>query len=160
MTRILMVCTGNICRSPMAALVGRHQSALSGLGKRFEFDSAGTHAQAHAGARPDARAQQVLARRGYPEMTGRARSIDSKDFDRFDFVIAMDQKNLAALKRYVLPGQAHKLHLLLDFANGVEDNEIPDPYYSQIDAFERVLDLCEAGTQGLLQQLSKLPYTP
>lgn len=144
-----MVCMGNICRSPMAEVVTRALVDKAGLSEQIELDSAGTHAY-HAGEAPDARAQQVAAKRGYDLSRRRARKICDEDFGRFDYILAMDRANLAALERISPEQHRSKLKLFIAYAEGVAVDEIPDPYYGNIEGFERVLDMCEAAARGLV----------
>ena len=153
MTKILMVCMGNICRSPMARAVAQKMAQEAGYAEEFEFDSAGTHAQ-HTGARADPRAKSVLLSRNYEPGDASARRVNDQDFERFDLILAMDQTNLAALQRLCPPQHLSKLHLLLEFAPSTDVDEVPDPYYGNLAGFERVLDLCEAGVRGLIKARS------
>jgi len=149
---VLFVCMGNICRSPTAEGVFRHLVEQQGLADRIHVDSAGTHAY-HVNEPADRRARTAAARRGYSLEGIRARRVDAADFASFDYIIAMDRDNLAVL--HELAGDAHrgKLHLLLDFSTGPDD-EVPDPYYGGAAGFERVLDLIEGASRGLLDRLS------
>ena len=157
--KLLMVCMGNVCRSPMAQAVTLHMAGQAGLARDILVDSAGTHAGAGR-ATADPRAQSVLAARGYPACTSRARRVIGRDFDRHDLILAMDQANLNELQRLCPAEHADKLHLFLEFAQGNNDSEVPDPYYGSIEGFERVLDLCEAGARALVDRLQKaLPET-
>jgi len=149
MTRVLIVCTANICRSPMAEVVARRMVQQAGLSHAFEFDSAGTRAMGVGGA-PDPRVKAALERRGYTLGRRRPRRLIERDFERFDLMLAMDRDNLADMERDCPAVHVHKLRLLLDFAPGLEGQEVPDPYYGDAQGFERVLDLCEAGVRGLL----------
>lgn len=149
-----MVCMGNICRSPMAQVVSQQLAADAQLAKRLKFYSAGTHAH-HLGDRPDPRALSTLARHGYAVGRMSSRRIAHEDFLQFDLILAMDTRNLAELRRLCPPENLHKLRLFLDFAEGLSDTEIPDPYYGNAEGFERVLALCEAGARGLLQHLAE-----
>jgi protein-tyrosine phosphatase len=153
MTKILMVCMGNICRSPIAKIVATKMASAAGRAMQITFDSAGTHAQ-HIGERPDTRAKTVLERRGYVLDKKRSRRVVEKDFKEFDLILAMDRSNLFELKRLCPPEQAHKLQLFLDPRVGIEIDEIPDPYYGNLAGFERVLDLCEAAAQHWIKNLS------
>lgn len=155
-TKILMVCMGNICRSPLAEAVTRQLAERAGIGARLLVDSAGTLAY-HAGEAPDLRAQQAAARRGYELKGMRARRVTLDDFASFDLILAMDRDNLSALKR-ACPGEfCDKLGLFMDHARdvpgGAVPSEIPDPYYGGPEGFERVLDLCEAAARGLVETL-------
>lgn len=152
--RILFVCMGNICRSPIAQVVFKHLVAEAGLGDRIFVDSAGTHAY-HLGEPPDPRAQHAAAHRGYDLSALRARQVRRSDFTEFDFVIAMDTMNLRALARLCPPEHARKIRLLMEFADGACEREVPDPYYGGKAEFERVLDLVEQASRGLLDYLSR-----
>lgn len=152
--RILMVCMGNICRSPMAAVVARTFVARAGLSDRIEIDSAGTHAH-HAGEAPDIRAKQVVAKRGYELSRHRARRISASDFAVFDRILAMDRSNLAALEDICPEQHRPKLELFMCYANGMDQDEVPDPYYGSIEGFERVLAMCESASRGLLASCLK-----
>lgn len=158
MTTVLMVCMGNICRSPMAQVVAQHLAREAAHAQRssvigaLEFASAGTHAH-HSGERPDPRATAALSRRGYAPGNIRSRRITEQDFQRFDLILAMDRGNLSSLKRMCPPAHITKLRLFLEFAEGVDDSDIPDPYYGNAGGFDRVLDLCEAGARGLIKSL-------
>ena len=148
--KILMVCMGNICRSPMALAVARKLASDAGRSTEFEFDSAGTHAH-HIGEEADPRAKAVLLNHHYKPSNSRARRVAKADFERFDLILAMDRINFASLQR-ACPARYHdKLHLLLEFAPELELDSMPDPYFGHADGFERVLDLCEAGVKGMLR---------
>lgn len=153
-TRVLMVCMGNICRSPTAEAVLRTQAALRGMAQRVEVDSAGTHGW-HAGEPPDARAQAHGARRGYDLAPLRARRVQAADFERFDLILAMDRDNLANLLAARPAGVETRVELLLRYASRHAVDEVPDPYYGAADGFERVLDLVEDACDGLLTHLSR-----
>jgi protein-tyrosine phosphatase len=149
MTQVLFVCTANICRSPMALVVATKLAKESGLSANFKFDSAGTHAE-KGRKRTDTRVESVLLSRHYPSAKGKTRRISLDDFESCDLIVAMDQSNLAALQK-ICPNQHFpKLHLLLTFAPALGLVEVPDPYFGNLEGFERVLTLCEAGVRGLL----------
>lgn len=150
MTKLLMVCMGNICRSPMAQTVVEKLAADAGLSKQLNVASAGTSA-ARLGERPDPRSEETLSRHGYELRRIRSRRIAQQDFQNFDLILAMDGSNLAELKRLCPPAQLGKLRLFLEFAEGLIETEVPDPYYGNAEGFERVLDLCEAGASGLIK---------
>ena len=154
MLRILFVCTGNICRSPTAAGVFRHHAAAAGLVDWVRVDSAGTH-DFHVGAPPDPRAQLAAARRGYDLSGMRGRVVIRRDFSEFDYVLAMDRQNLRHLKPLCPSEHASKLELLLEYASGTTDLEVPDPYNGTDDDFEYVLDLVENASRGLLQDVRR-----
>jgi protein-tyrosine phosphatase len=153
--RILFVCMGNICRSPMAEAVTRHMAEKEGLATRITVASAGTHAREHAGWAPDERARRVAARRGYDMSKIRARVVIPEDFDRFDRILAMDAANLSLLRGKCPEESRAKLGLFLRCADSLEVTEVPDPYYGDESGFERVLDLCELAASGLLKELAR-----
>lgn len=145
--RVLVVCLGNICRSPTAEAVLRHKLVQSGLGPRVEVDSAGTGSW-HIGNPPDARSQRHAAARGYDLSAQRARRVAEADFHRFDFILAMDEDNLADLQRLCPEGAHAELRLFAEC-------EVPDPYSGGPDGFERVLDLVEAASEAWVRTLSR-----
>lgn len=151
---VIFVCMGNICRSPTAEAVFRHYVENAGLTDRIVIDSAGTH-DYHIGEPPDARTQRAARQRGY-EMEGlRGRQVEAEDFRRFDYVLAMDQANLANLQR-IAPGDSEaKARLFLEYARHHAEREVPDPYFGGADGFERVLDMVEDAAEGLLQHIRK-----
>ena len=142
---------GNICRSPTAEGVFRHLVEKEGLGDQIEVDSAGTHAY-HVNEPADRRASAAAERRGYSLQGIRARRFEETDFARFDYIIAMDRDNLAVLEQQITPDHSARLHLFLEFSPGTEQ-EVPDPYYGGAAGFERVLDLVEDASRGLLEKL-------
>lgn len=149
-TRVLFVCMGNICRSPMAEGVFRHLVRQSGLDDVVRVDSAGTHAF-HAGEAPDKRAQTLAAKRGYDITTLRARRVRDKDFEEYDLILAMDWDNLSLLQQQAPKHAHHKLQLLMRFATEHESATIPDPYYGNQQGFEQALDFIEDACAGLLE---------
>lgn len=151
---VLMVCMGNICRSPTAEGVLRAFLEREGLSQWVDVDSAGTHAY-HVGKAPDPRTLQAAARRGYDLTALRARQVNDFDFVCFDHILAMDRDNLALLMRACPVQHRHKLGLFLDHASGCDEDEVPDPYYGDADGFERVLDLVEAAAGGLIGSLRR-----
>lgn len=152
-TRILFVCTGNICRSPTAEGVARGIAEREGLAARFTFDSAGIQGY-HSGERPDARSVAAARRRGYDLTNLRARRVNDFDFANFDHILAMDFSHLAVLKRACPPHHAGKLAMFLAAGGLTEDEEVPDPYYGGPQGFEAVLDLIEQAAQGLIARLA------
>lgn len=137
--RVLMVCMGNICRSPTMEGVLRARLAAYGLQDRVEVDSAGTH-DYHIGRAPDPRTQAAAARRGYDLSAQRARQVTAGDFSDFDFVLVADQDNLANLAPLRAGRGVEPLLLLSILEPGAE---VPDPYYGGPQGFETVLDLVE-----------------
>jgi protein-tyrosine phosphatase len=150
---VLFVCMGNICRSPTADTVFKHQVKVAGLEKLIYIDSAGTHAY-HVGDPPDRRAQQAALRRGYNMQGLRARRVAQEDFLRFHYILAMDHHNFAELRQDCPPQYTDRLSLLMQYSSQWENyQEVPDPYYGGSHGFERVLDLVENASQGLLQHI-------
>lgn len=152
-TAILFVCMGNICRSPTAEGVFRKHVADAGLTDWVEIDSAGTHAY-HTDAPADRRATAAAEKRGYSLAGITARHIQSEDFERYDLVLAMDDDNLRVLRERSDVVHHEKIRLFLEFAEA-ETLEVPDPYYGGTAGFERVLDLVEAASSGLLAEMQK-----
>jgi protein-tyrosine phosphatase len=153
---VLMICMGNICRSPTAEAVLRHKLQLQGLQEHVVVDSAGTHGHWHAGEPPDPRSQRHALQRGYDLSSLRARCVDPSDFEQFDLLLAMDEDNLAGLVAGCPPRHQGKLRLLLSFAPPGSLREVPDPYQGGREGFETVLDLVEAACEGLMPYLHKL----
>lgn len=154
MVRVLFVCMGNICRSPTAQGVFRDLVDKAGLSQRITTDSAGT-IDYHAGRPPDRRARETAVKRGLDLSDLRARQVLVKDFDRFDYLLAMDRDNFDDLVALCPPGQEHKLHLFMDFASHLEVQEVPDPYYGGPAGFERVFDMVEQAAIGLLERIKQ-----
>jgi protein-tyrosine phosphatase len=152
-TSVLFVCMGNICRSPTAEGVFRHHVAEAGLDEGIAVDSAGTHAY-HVGEPPDRRAMAAAERRGMSLEGIRARRVADEDFERFDYILAMDEDNYLRLQDQSPPEYHSKLRLFLEFSSAGE-REVPDPYYGGAAGFERVLDLVEDASRGLLETLSR-----
>ncbi|HSP57851.1 MAG TPA: low molecular weight protein-tyrosine-phosphatase [Halomonas sp.] len=149
--RVLFVCLGNICRSPTAEGVFRHLLETRGLESRVDVDSCGIGPW-HVGKRPDSRACEAAIRRGIDLSALRARQLADEDFHRFDYLLAMDHDNLAAIEaRRPADSQAH-VGLFLAFA-GQDDRAVPDPYYGGDTGFETVLDLVEAASLGLIEEI-------
>ena len=149
---VLFVCTGNICRSPTAEGAFRWLVESAGLAASIAIDSAGTHSY-HIGESPDSRAQEAASRRGYDLGAQRGRQVVLEDFSKFDLVLAMDNGNLRALRQVCPREHAAKLRLFMDFHSNTAVREVPDPYYGGSEGFERVLDLVEEASRGLLQHL-------
>jgi protein-tyrosine phosphatase len=150
---VLFVCMGNICRSPTAEGVFRRIVEQAGLASDVDIDSAGTHAY-HVNEPADRRAAAAAERRGYSLEGIRARRVSAADFERFDYIVAMDRDNLDMLRQQAGEEHTAKLYLFLEFAAAAED-EVPDPYYGGTAGFERVLDLVEEASRGLLETLRK-----
>lgn len=150
--KILFVCLGNICRSPTAEGVLRAIASREFPEIDLQVDSAGT-ADYHAGEPPDRRTVAAARRRGYDLSALRARVVTADDFERFDYILAMDRANLSELTARRLTGSTAEVALFMSFVPGHEYQEVPDPYFGGTEEFERVLDLCEAAARGLLARL-------
>lgn len=150
--RVLMVCMGNICRSPMAQGVLEHLLVERGLHSSVVVDSAGTHGW-HAGSPPDRRAQAAMAARGIDISGQRARQISPDDFTRFDYILVMDRSNLADIENRFPPAERRRVRLLLEFAGNPSDGEVPDPYYGGESGFDRVFGMVEDAAHGLIETL-------
>ena len=150
--RILFVCMGNICRSPMAEAVMRSLVERAGMQESVFVDSVGTH-DYHVGEPPDPRAQAAALRHGYDISGLRARQLASEDFERFDLLLAMDFNNLACLRDRCPPGLAEKIGLLMPYARRRCSSVVHDPYYRKAGDFDLVLDCLEDACEGVLRVL-------
>lgn len=150
---VVMVCTGNICRSPTAEGVLRHRLQSMGLGDAVRVESAGVQGW-HAGEPPDERSQAHAKRRGYDLSSQRARALVDEDFERADLLLAMDAGHLREMIRRCPAAWRPKLGLLLDHAATFQGRDVPDPYYGGAEGFERVLDLIEAACEPLAATLA------
>jgi len=150
MKRILFVCAGNICRSPVAEAVVRAEFARAGVDVLVA--SAGTGPW-HIGRPADARAQASALERGYDLSSHRARRVSADDFGQFDLLLAMDRDNLADLSARCPDEYAGKLGLFLPFAGVDTPQEVADPYYGGPEDFTRVVDLAISGAKGMLALL-------
>ena len=148
---ILFVCLGNICRSPTAQVVFEKLLAEQGLASCVRVDSAGT-GDWHLGKQPDPRTIIAGQGRGYDLSQLRARQVRADDFSDFDYILAMDGRNLENLQALRPPSFEGYLGLFLPFGAGAYD-EVPDPYAGGEQGFEQVLDLTEQAAEGLLAHL-------
>jgi protein-tyrosine phosphatase len=151
---VLFVCMGNICRSPTAHGVFRRRVVAAGLGDRIFVESAGTHAY-HVGHRADDRSQAVALKRGYDLGDLRARLVSKRDFSRFDYILAMDEGNLAELKRNMPEGSTVQPRLFTEYSAKFAGREVPDPYTGGQQGFEDVLDMIEDACDGLFEAIKK-----
>ena len=151
---VLFVCMGNICRSPTAEGVFRHVVKKRNLQDQISIDSAGTHAY-HIGESPDSRSQSTALARGVNLSAQRARKAVGEDFERFDYVIAMDRSNYEDLKQLGQGADLSKLHLFMSFAKAWDNDEVPDPYYGGANGFEEVFDMVQSASEGLLEHILK-----
>ena len=152
--RVLMVCMGNICRSPTAQGVFARQVTHAGLQDWIMVDSAGTHAY-HLGEEPDARSQEAALRRGVDLSAQRARQVSDVDLVTFDYVLAMDSGNYTDLIHRCDPDNRYRIRRFLEFAEGLTETDVPDPYYGGARGFEQVLDLVEQASRGLLETIRR-----
>ena len=151
--KILFVCLGNICRSPMAEGVFRRLVEENGLEDAFEIDSAGL-ISVHQGEMPDARMCYHASRRGY-ELTHLSRPVTRADFDYYDMIIGMDEKNIAGLESIARTEEhRNKIHRMVSFSRYLNPDHIPDPYYGGDQGFENVIDLLEDACSGLFKSFS------
>ncbi len=147
---VLFVCMGNICRSPTAEGVFRDLVIKQGYGREIFIDSAGTHAY-HEGEPADSRAHKAAFDRGIDLRDLRARRLLEEDFERFDYVLVMDEKNHASALKKCPETYRHRLRYFLEFAPHLNSMDVPDPYYGGKFGFERVLDMVEDASAGLLE---------
>lgn len=145
---------GNICRSPTAHGVFLDHLRKEGLSAHFHVDSAGTHAY-HVQEPPDIRAQEAALKRDIDLSMLRARKAVREDFLEFDYILAMDESNYQHLQALAPESHNAKLKLFLDYAPKLGLKEVPDPYYGGKNGFERVLDMIETASQGLLKDLKR-----
>jgi protein-tyrosine phosphatase len=149
--KLLMVCLGNICRSPTAEGVMRKLIREQGLDGEVEVDSAGTGSW-HIGEPRDARATQAAQRRGYM-LDGVGRQVRPADFESYDLLIAMAASNLRDLRRLAPPGTEHKVRALREW-DPEGGGDVPDPYYGGPDGFDEVLDIVERSSRALLAEIA------
>lgn len=154
MYKVLLVCTGNICRSPTAEGVLRHALERKGLGNKIMVDSAGTHGY-HIGEAPDPRSVQAAKKRGIWIDGLRARKLEPGDFEEFDLILALDYGHMSHMRRMAPKDAKAKTALLLEYAGGTRETEVPDPYYGDMHHFEYVLDLLEASADSLVNKLQQ-----
>jgi len=152
--RVLFVCTGNICRSPMAEIVFRWFADQARLGDRVLSTSAGT-GDWHVGERADGRTLDALERRGYDGSRHRARQFTVDDFDKHDLIVALDRSHERILSTWArTPADVDKLALLLSFGPHADGGlDVPDPYYAGPAMFDDVLGMIENASRALFRQL-------
>ncbi len=159
MIRVLFVCTGNICRSPTAEGVFQALVDQQGLSDVVAVDSAGTQSW-HQGNAPDERSIEAAARRGIDIGRQKSRPITMADFTNFDYLLAMDNEHFEILSAKSPLGASSRIDLFLDFAPSLDQREVPDPYYGAGDGFEKVLDMIELASHGLLAEIRKTHLDP
>ncbi len=149
--KVLFVCMGNICRSPTAhglfqALVDKHQ-----LGASIQVDSAGTHSY-HVGSPPDSRSQATARQHGVDLSGLRARRFVSADFNEYDYLLGMEQANIADMRAIKPDAATANLQLMLEYSGRFKQVEVPDPYFGD-DGFDLVFDMIDDASRGLLQHI-------
>jgi protein-tyrosine phosphatase len=149
-TKVLFVCLGNICRSPLAEAAFRREAERLGL--EVEIDSAGT-GDWHIGYPPDPRAAAAAARNGIDIGHLRARQVTAEDFRRFDHIVALDANNLRDLERMCPAGAKAQLSLLLDHVEGREGEAVADPYYGEESHFDAAWADAAAGAEALARKI-------
>jgi protein-tyrosine phosphatase len=150
--RVLFVCMGNICRSPVAEAVFRYQVREAGLEDRFQIDSAGTSGY-HDGNPPDQRSTETARKRGIV-LTGRSRRVTADDLRTFDYVIAMDAENERELRRVLeASGGAARVHRLREWDPQPDHGDVPDPYYGGARGFDDVHDIVERASAAFLEHV-------
>jgi protein-tyrosine phosphatase len=149
---VLIVCTGNICRSPTGEGVLRALAVKRGLGERIRIASAGTH-DYHVGDAPDARTVKHASRRGYDLSAQRAQQVMKEHFNEFDYILAMDRSHLRILKSLAPRDARAKLGMFLEASGRWKGEDVPDPYYGGVEGFEQVLDMVEEAAQRWLDRI-------
>lgn len=153
---VLFVCLGNICRSPTAHGVFEKLVEDASLNKHIYVDSAGTAAY-HVGNKPDSRSSKTALSRGYDLSHLRARQVESPDFNKFHYLLAMDEENLLNLQDICPEPHQQKLQLFLEYG-AMGESYVPDPYYGGESGFDYVLDLVEDASRGLLDHIKKTHF--
>lgn len=152
MQRLLFVCSGNICRSPLAEAAFAALAQAEGHAQRFAVDSAGTHGW-HAGERADPRAIEVGRRHGVP-VTSIARAVRASDFHEFDLILAMDRGHLGELRRRCPAERRERIRLMRSYDHPGAPPDVPDPYYGELRDFEDVFEIVSTCARHLLDELT------
>ncbi|GAB3648231.1 low molecular weight protein-tyrosine-phosphatase [Echinicola sediminis] len=155
MIKVLFVCLGNICRSPLAEAIFNHQIKELGLENKFQSDSCGT-SDYHIGELPDERSIKCAEQHGV-HISHRGRQLCHTDIRDFDFIIAMDKSNRTNIHKLMeaYNQQHEQIHLMRDFQNNPDAEEVPDPYYGGEEGFEKVYQILNESIQGLITTLQK-----
>lgn len=151
-TKILFICMGNICRSPTAHGVFRELVNVKDLADEIMIDSAGTHSY-HVGNAPDQRSISTALEHGVDIRDLKARHVHESDFEYFDYLLVMDAHNYSLIDDACPSEYKSKIHYFLDFAKNSPFKEVPDPYYGEGNGFERVFDMIEDASSGLLEEI-------
>jgi len=149
---ILVVCTDNLCRSPTAEEVIRQKIIKNRLAGQVHVASAATH-DLNAEEPIDYHAQKHAMRRGYDLSNLRVRLVQPENFERFDLILAMEENNLLSLQLRCAPQYKHKLDYFTAHCSNPVEQDVADPFYGKADDFERVLDIAEDASEGLLQHI-------
>lgn len=152
---LLFICLGNICRSPAAEGIMKKMIADEGLEDKVFIDSAGT-SNWNEGKSPDKRMQVHGSKRGY-KFDSTARTFNSSDFNKFDYIIVMDNNNYLNVKKLAKSEEdIAKIHRMTDFSIEYSDHDhVPDPYYGGDDGFNLVMDLLEDAAKGLMKEIKE-----
>jgi len=151
MKKVLFVCLGNICRSPMAEGVFKELVSKNGLSEQFEVDSAGTGAY-HIGKLPDPRMMETAKFHGI-NLTSKARQVHQSDFTKFDFIVAMDKSNYHDLLANAPDDATAKIVMMRKFDPNPEDGNVPDPYYGGVEGFENVYQILTRSCEKFLESI-------
>lgn len=149
--KVLFVCLGNICRSPLAEGIFRKKVEDKGVGDRFEIDSCGT-SNFHIGELPDPRTRANAIRNGI-ELNHRGRQFSKMDFEDFDYILAMDESNLKNINRLAPPSVKSKVMKMRHFDDLYCNADVPDPYYGGEKGFQQVFEILDRSAERLLQQI-------
>jgi len=149
---VLVVCTGNICRSPTAEGVLREKARQRGLDGALRVASAGTH-DYHVGESPDARSMKHATKRGYDLSRQRARQVSERDFREFDYILAMDGGHMRLLRAMAPKDATANVAMFLEPSAAWKGLDVPDPYYGGPEGFERVLDMVEEAAERWLDRI-------
>ena len=149
---VLVVCTGNICRSPTGEGVLRALAEKRGLARRVRIASAGTH-DYHVGEAPDSRAVKHAKKRGYDLSSQRAQTVTEEHFHEYDYILAMDRGHLRILASLAPRDARAKLGMFLEASGRWKGEDVPDPYYGGVEDFERVLDMVEEAAERWLDRI-------
>jgi protein-tyrosine phosphatase len=149
---VLVVCTGNICRSSTGEGVLREMAKKRGLADRVRFASAGTH-DYHVGEPPDPRSIKHASKRGYDLSSQRAAQVSREDFDKYDYILAMDRTHLRILRNLAPKDAKARLGMFLEASGRWQGEDVPDPYYGGVEGFEQVLDMVEEAAERWLDRI-------
>ncbi|MBT7610646.1 MAG: low molecular weight phosphotyrosine protein phosphatase [Bacteriovoracaceae bacterium] len=152
MKKVLFVCLGNICRSPAAEGIFKNLIKSRNVADLFIVDSCGTSGY-HEGQKADKRMRAAAVKRGI-ELTSFSRALRSSDFEKFDYILAMDNLNYRKLlSRALTKSQSDRIYKMCDYVYDLSFDEVPDPFYGGENGFETVLDILEEGTENLLREI-------